>query len=84
MTLYAVATVHMMLVGVVTITLIASRPHLQRWGFVLGLWNQWAWYFVAIHDESWGIVAMNVLYTINYLRGIRMYWSYKWPTFSRS
>jgi len=84
MTLYAFATAHMMVVGVLTIYLIASRPHLQRWGFVLGLLNQWAWFYVTIHDESWGIVAMNCLYAINYVRGIRMYWSYKWPASVRS
>lgn len=78
MTFYVFATIHMMVVGLATITLIASRPPLQRWGFVLGLWNQWAWYYVAVHDQSWGIVVMNVVYTINYARGIRAYWNHSW------
>jgi hypothetical protein len=79
-TLYGFATAHMMVVGVLAIWLIASRPHLQRWGFVLGLENQWAWYYVAIHDASWGIVAMNIIYTISYIRGIRLYWRSTWTS----
>lgn len=82
MTLYTFANAHMLVVGVLTITLIASGPRLQRWGFALGLYNQWAWFYVAYHDHSWGIVAMNAAYTINYIRGIRMYWRTTWRSSS--
>lgn len=78
MTLYTLASLHMMLVGVLSITLVASHPRYLKWGFALGLWNQWAWYYVAWHDASWAIMVMNLVYTLNYLRGVRRYWSYTW------
>ena len=73
MTLYALANAHLVAVGVLAITLISSRPHLQRWGFVLGLYNQWAWWYVAWHDGAWGVAIANAAYAINYVRAIRTY-----------
>lgn len=71
--LYTLANIHLFVVGAVAITLIAS-PRTVKWGMVLGLWNQIAWWYVAIHDQAWGVVAVNALYAANYVRGIRNYW----------
>ena len=69
-----------MVVGALVSTLIASRPRLAGWGFALGVYNQWAWFYISIHDHSWGIVAMSVLYTINCIRGVCRHRSATWPT----
>ena len=72
MTLYALANAYLLLGGVVSISLIAT-PRYQWWGFAVGLSNQWAWWYVGIHDGAWGVVAVNAAYLLNYLRALRNY-----------
>lgn len=73
LSVYNLAQLQIVCFGLVAIGLLASRHPLWRWGFVLGLANQWAWFYVAWHDGAWGILLINIGYLVNYVRGIRNY-----------
>ncbi len=64
--------------GILAITLIAdTRPRVQWWGFLVGLSNQWAWYYTAFSSEpwQWGVATINIAYCFNYVRGLKNRWA---------
>lgn len=50
-----------------------SRIERRRWAPVFGLVGQPFWFWAAVSTEQWGIVALSVLYTISWARGLRMW-----------
>jgi hypothetical protein len=73
MTVYDLAQAQIVLGGVCTIYLLSGKSRYWRFGFVVGLLNQWAWFYSAYHDAAWGLALINVAYCLGYLRGIRNY-----------
>jgi hypothetical protein len=48
-----------------------KRPAWQRWGPVFGLCSQPFWIYTAYTHEQGGVLAMSVIYTLMWIRGIR-------------
>lgn len=51
-----------------------KRESWRRWACVFGLVGQPFWFLATLHAEQWGIMALTVLYTYSWLRGVRTYW----------
>lgn len=50
------------------------RPHVRRWGCILGLVAQPAWFFAAIDAGQYGALFAAVFYTYGWLRGLWHQW----------
>ncbi len=50
------------------------RPNVQRWACVCGLASQPFWYFSAYSNQQWGILALSVIYTWAWAKGVRTHW----------
>lgn len=62
---------HLFVFGVAAIWFMSGHtPKRRRLGFALGLYNQWAWWAQAIITDSWGLLAINVVYGVMYVRGL--------------
>ena len=77
MTLFDVAQIQLVVVCSITSTLLATSPRLAYRAFWLSLFNQWAWFYTALHGEAYGLLIVNVIYTINHIRGICRYRRYR-------
>lgn len=51
-----------------------SRPCRRRWAPVLGLAGQPFWLYAAWSSAQWGILALSVLYTACWWRGLHGQW----------
>lgn len=56
-----------------------ARPKYRRWACIVGVAAQPAWFYATISAEQWGMVALSVLYTLGWLRGVRNFWLRKAP-----
>lgn len=56
------------------IWLVGRLDHWKKWGYVFGLLSQPAWFYTAIMNKQWSIVALSVWYTIAWARGCYNYW----------
>lgn len=60
--------------GVLAIWLAQEEDLLRRrWAPVFGLMGQPFWFWAAWSAEQWGILALCVLYTVSWARGLRMW-----------
>lgn len=51
-----------------------ERESVRRWACVCGLCGQPFWITTALLNHQWGILALTVLYTWSWWRGVRTYW----------
>jgi hypothetical protein len=65
-----ISQVIIFVLGVPALWLVGRPEKWSRWGFVLGLLAQPAWYYSTITNHQYGIVALNVFYTFCWLQGI--------------
>lgn len=63
------------------IWLLNGRGSSPRWGTLIGLLGQSAWYYVATHPVQWGTLAATVIFTAAYARGIRRHWLARPPRY---
>lgn len=52
----------------------AKTRNVQRWACLFGLAAQPFWFYATWKAEQWGIMALTVVYSIGWLRGIWNYW----------
>jgi hypothetical protein len=52
----------------------SPHPRTQRWGPVIGLVSQPAWFYASYLAEQWGIFLLSIAYTAAWLRGFRNHW----------
>lgn len=72
MTVHLFVQIHLFVFGVLAIWCMSGpTAKRRRLGFALGLYNQWAWWAQALITESWGLLAINVVYGVMYIRGLR-------------
>ena len=45
-----------------------------RWACIFGLAAQPAWLYTTWAAQQWGIFALSAVYTVGWLRGVRIYW----------
>ena len=60
--------------GCSAIWLVGRLEKQKRWGYVLGLMSQPAWFYTAIEHDQWGILALSLWYTYAWAQGIYNYW----------
>jgi hypothetical protein len=61
--------------GVVAVWLTQhKRESWRRWACIFGLLGQPFWFYAAWKAEQWGIIAISMLYTYAWARGIWTYW----------
>lgn len=60
--------------GCAAVWFVGRREKWSRWGYVLGLLSQPAWFYTAIKHEQWGIVILCAWYTYSWGQGIYNYW----------
>lgn len=54
-----------------------NNPRGRRWGPVIGLCGQPAWLLFAWQANAWGLFSLSLVYSMVYVRGIRLQWSAK-------
>lgn len=63
------------LTGVTAIFLTQSKNEAwRRYACVVGMCSQPFWFAASIAAEQWGIVFINVLYTLAWGKGIHQHW----------
>jgi len=50
--------------------MVASDGPLQRWGYVVGLLSQPAWFATAVRSKQYGILLVALFYTGAWIQGI--------------
>jgi hypothetical protein len=50
------------------------RPHVRRWGCLVGLLSQPFWIYATYAAHQWGMLALSFFYTAMWLRGIYHQW----------
>ena len=51
-----------------------KRESWRRWACIFGQLGQPFWFYAAWKAEQWGILAISMLYTYAWARGIWTYW----------
>lgn len=62
-----IAQVGITIFGISSIFLVARK---NKWGMVLGLLSQPFWFITTIVHHQWGIVLLNVIYSIMWTYGV--------------
>jgi hypothetical protein len=64
--------------GAGSIYLLSRNDKYSKYGMVLGLVSQPFWYITAYLTNSYGIFAVNLVYTMSYINGIfKWFYSHK-------
>jgi hypothetical protein len=71
----AVAQAWIIVFGCGAIWLVSARAPYRRWGYVLGLVSQPAWFYAAWASGQWGVFAVSVIYLAAWIHGVRNYWT---------
>lgn len=50
------------------------EPHIRRWGPVMGIISQPAWFYATWQAEQWGIFALSVFYAYSWAMGVYNGW----------
>ena len=51
-----------------------KRRAVQRWACIFGICAQPFWFYATWKAGQWGIMALTVVYSIGWLRGVWNYW----------
>lgn len=51
-----------------------KRESRRKWASILGMAGQPFWFAEAYSNQQWGVLALTVLYTWFWWRGIRNFW----------
>ncbi len=62
------------LTGGAAIWLVSRLEHWKRWGYIIGMIGQPAWFYATIASEQWGIFVLSLWYTYAWGQGIYNYW----------
>ena len=64
------------LLGGLTVWLLARRDKWQRWGFIVGLISEPVWFYATLTAKPMqiGVVILAIWYTYAYCQGIYNYW----------
>jgi hypothetical protein len=62
------------LFGGAAIWLVGRLENWKKWGYVVGLMGQPAWYYASLQSQQWGIMLLSIWYTYSWCQGIYNYW----------
>jgi hypothetical protein len=57
-----------------TIAIWLAMGRLPKWAPIFGLAGQPFWFWASVSHKQWGIVALSVVYTLGWARGIHTHW----------
>lgn len=63
-----------LILGGLTIFLLAQKNKFMRWGFVVGLISEPFWFYASIKSEQWGILILSIWYGFAYGLGVYNWW----------
>ena len=66
------------LTGVPALYLLVKKPARPKLAVILGVVGQPFWYITAWHAHQWGIFAINLCYSTNWLYGVWQHWIKPW------
>jgi len=66
-TLETIAQIGISTLGILALFLVAQK---NKWGFVFGLASTPFWFITAIINRQWGIVILNIVYTVGWIYGV--------------
>ena len=70
--------------GTIAAWLSQSRDNsARRWAPVMGMIGQPFWFYAAWLADQWGILAVSVLYTLAWMRGLWVHWIAPKPVLRR-
>ncbi|MDR0967786.1 MAG: hypothetical protein LBL75_03100 [Rickettsiales bacterium] len=72
--MYDLSQIIIFVCGTISIWLLTSNNKWSKYGPIIGVLMQPAWFYVAIYDNQWGVFAVNVIYLLSYSRGIYTFW----------
>lgn len=64
----------MLIFGGLAVFFVSKKNKWMKWGFIFGLMGQPFWVYTSVHTEQWGMFALVVFYTFNWMKGIYNYW----------
>lgn len=62
------------LFGCSAIWLVGRPESWRRWGYICGLCAQPFWFYMAIKNEWWGVLAVSCFYAYSWIQGVWFYW----------
>lgn len=69
-----ISQVGMLLFGGLAIFFVSKKNKWMRWGYIFGLIGQPFWIYMAVKTDQWGMLALTIFYTFNWMKGIYNYW----------
>ena len=57
-----------------SIWFLSRLEHWKRWGYILGLISEPAWFYTSISKEQYGVTLLCIWYTYAFVQGIYNYW----------
>ena len=61
------------LTGVPASWLIGRLERWKKWGYIIGMAGQPAWFYVTINGEQWGLLLLALWYTYAWAQGVYNY-----------
>jgi len=65
-----IAQIWIMIFGCSAIWFVGRPEKWSKWGFVLGMLSQPAWYITAYLNGQWGIMILSLWYTYSWAQGL--------------
>jgi len=69
-----VSQVWITIFGCSAIYLVGRLDKWKKYGYLLGLFSQPAWYITSYINEQWGILFLSLWYTYSWANGFYNYW----------
>ena len=58
------------LTGCSAIFMVSRKESWSKYGYIVGLLGQPAWFYIGISNRNWGIVLLTIVYTFSWSQGI--------------
>ena len=69
-----IAQAMILVFGCSAVWFVGRKEHWKRWGYILGMFSQPAWFYTTITHEQYGIALLSLWYTYSWGQGIYFYW----------
>ncbi len=70
----SIAQIVEMILDVISIILVNSTGKYQKFGPVVGLSAQPAWFFTTVYHGQWAIFVLSIIYSIAWGNGVMNFW----------
>lgn len=63
-----------LLFGCTAVWFVGRPESWRRWGYIFGLCAQPFWFYMAISESKWGLLALSSLYAYSWAQGVWFNW----------